>query len=76
MSSHMGPISPKETTSTHYMMLHSGLFPRLTIEVVPQGLYTIMPLKAGKHIYDGDTKTYNDDIHQNIFQSYKCINNI
>ena len=42
MSSHMGPTSPRETTTTYYMMLHWGLLSRLTTEVVPQGLYTIM----------------------------------
>ena len=36
MLSHMGPTSPRETTITHYMMLHWGLFPRLTPKVVPQ----------------------------------------
>ena len=41
MSSHMGPISPRETTITYYMMLHWGLLPRLTTEVVPQDLDTI-----------------------------------
>ena len=38
----MGPTSPRETTSIYYMMLRWGLFPRLTIGVVPQGIYTIM----------------------------------
>ena len=41
MSCHMGPTSPRETTSTYYMMLHLGLLPRLTSEVVPQDLDTI-----------------------------------
>ena len=30
--------------------------------------------KGGKHISDGSITTYNDNIHQNIFQSYKYIN--
>ena len=38
MSSHMGPTYPRETTITYYMMLHWGLLPQLTSEVVPQGL--------------------------------------
>ena len=35
MSSHIRPTSPRETTSTYYMMLHWGLCPWLTIEVAP-----------------------------------------
>ena len=34
----MGLNYPRETPSTHYMMSQWGLFPRLTMEVVPQGL--------------------------------------
>ena len=41
MSSHMGSTSPRETTNTYYMMLQWGLFPRLTMEVVPQDIDTI-----------------------------------
>ena len=41
MSSHMGPTSPRETKIKYYMMLHWGLLPRITMEVVPQGLDTI-----------------------------------
>ena len=41
LSSLIGPNSPREAPNTHYMMLHRGLFPRLTTEVVPQGLDTI-----------------------------------
>ena len=37
----IGTTSPRETPNTHYMMLHWGLLPRLTTEVVPQGLDTI-----------------------------------
>ena len=33
--------SPRETPNTHYMILHWGLLPRITTEVVPQGLDTI-----------------------------------
>ena len=33
---------PRETPKIHYMMLHWELFPRLTMEVVPQGPCTIM----------------------------------
>ena len=40
MSSHM-PTSPRETIITYYMMLHWVLLPRLTTEVVPQGIDTI-----------------------------------
>ena len=47
MSSHMGPTSPRETKITYYMMLHWGLLPRLTTEVVPQGLDTIMTSHKG-----------------------------
>ena len=36
-----GLTSPIETPNTHYMMSHWGLLPRLTMEVVPQGLDTI-----------------------------------
>ena len=36
-----GPTSPIVIPNTHYMMLLWGLFPRLTTEVVPQGLDTI-----------------------------------
>ena len=68
MSSHMGPTaSPRETTSTYYMMLHWGLFLRLTTEVVPQGLDTILTSRKGlTHIPNEGTTTYNN-IHQNIF---------
>ena len=45
------PISPRETPNTHYMMLHWGLFPRLTTKVVPQGLYTIMPSRKEVNTY-------------------------
>ena len=41
VSYHMGPTSSTKTTSTYYMMLHWGLFPRLTTDLVPQGLDTI-----------------------------------
>ena len=76
MSSHMGPTSPRDTIITYYIMLHWGLFPRLTMEVVPQGLETIYTsCKGATHIPNGGTTTYNDNIHQNIFQSYKYIKN-
>ena len=48
-------------------MLYWGLFPKLTIEVVPQGPYNNDILKRGKHISDGGTTTYNNNIRQNIF---------
>ena len=32
---------PRETPNTHYMMLHWGLLPQLTMKVVPQGIDTI-----------------------------------
>ena len=41
ISSHMGPTSPKETTSTYCMMLHRVLLPQLITSIVPQGLDTI-----------------------------------
>ena len=64
MSSHMGPTSPRETTSTYYMMLNWGLLPRLTMEVVPQDLETIYTSRKGvTHIPNGGTTTYNDNIH-------------
>ena len=47
MSSHMGPTSPRETKITYYMMLHWGLLPWLTTEVVPQGLDTIKTSRKG-----------------------------
>ena len=34
--------SLRETPKIHYMILHMILFPKLTMEVVPQGPYTIM----------------------------------
>ena len=42
-----GPTSPRETPNTHYMMLYYGLLPRLTTEVVPQGLDTIKTSHKG-----------------------------
>ena len=30
--------------------------------------------KGGKHIYDGGTTSYNDNIHQDVFQSYNYNN--
>ena len=42
-----GPTSPRETPNTPYMMLHWGLFPPLTTEVVPQGLDTIKTSRKG-----------------------------
>ena len=36
------PNWPRETPKIHYMMLHWGLFPRFTSNVVPQCLYTII----------------------------------
>ena len=75
MSSHMGPTSPTETKITYYMMLHWGLLPRLTTKVLPQGIDTIWTSCKGlTHISNGGTTTYNDNIHQNIFRSYKYIN--
>ena len=38
----VGSTSLRETPQIHDMMLHCGLFPRLTTQVVPQGPYTIM----------------------------------
>ena len=68
MSSHIKPTSPRETTIAYYMMLHWGLLPQLTTEVVPQGLDTIYKShKRVTHIPNGGTTTYNDNIHQNIF---------
>ena len=40
-SSLTGLSSPREAPNTHYMMLHLGIFPPLTMKVVPQGLNTI-----------------------------------
>ena len=37
-----GPTSPRETPKVHYIILYWGLLLRLTTEVVPQGLCTIM----------------------------------
>ena len=37
-----GPNSPIESPKIHYRMLHWGLFPSLTMKVVPQGPYTTM----------------------------------
>ena len=46
------------------------------MEAVPQGLDTIRTSRKGvTHIPNGATTTYNDNIHQNIFRSYKYINN-
>ena len=47
MSSHMGPTSPRETTIIYYMMLHWGLFPRITMEVVPKGLDIVKTSRKG-----------------------------
>ena len=41
------PTSPREIPNTHYIMLHWGLLPRLTTEVVPQGLETIKTSRKG-----------------------------
>ena len=41
MSSLIGLNSPREAPNTHYMMLHWGLLPRITMEVLCQGLDTI-----------------------------------
>ena len=38
MSSLTGPTSPREAQNTHYMMLNWGLFPQITMKVLPQGL--------------------------------------
>ena len=46
MSSHMGP-----TTSTYYMMLHWGLLPGVTTEVVPQGIDTIKTSHKEENTY-------------------------
>ena len=43
--------SPRETPNTHYMMLQWGLFPRITMEIVPQGLYTIMTSQKEENTY-------------------------
>ena len=49
MSSHMGTTSPRETKITYYMMLHWGLFPQVTMEVVPQGIDMIKTSRKGVH---------------------------
>ena len=43
--------SPIEIPNTHYMMSHWGLFTRLTIEVVPQGLDTIKTSRKEENTY-------------------------
>ena len=54
MSFHMGPTTPRETTSTYYKMLHWGLLPRLTTDIVTQGLDTIYTFrKVVTHIPNG-----------------------
>ena len=64
MSSLTRSTSPRETPNTHYMMLFWGLLSQLTMEVVPQGLDIInTSRKGGKHIPNGGTTTYNDNIH-------------
>ena len=64
----MGPTYSRENESTYYVMLHWGLFPQHRMEVVPQGLETILTSRKGvTHIPNGSTTTYNDNIHQNIF---------
>ena len=47
MSSLTGLNFPRETPNTHYMMLHRGLFPRLTTKVVTQSLDTINTYRKG-----------------------------
>ena len=49
-SSLRGMDYPRETPNTHYMMLHWGLFPRLTKEVVPKGLDTFKTSHKGVNI--------------------------
>ena len=67
-----GPTYPRETTIIYYMMLYWGLLPRLTTKVVPQGIDTIYTSHKGvTYIPNGGATTYNDNIHQNIFRSYK-----
>ena len=46
-----GPNSPRETANIHSMMLNYGLFPRLTKEVVPQGLDTIKTSRKEENTY-------------------------
>ena len=47
MSSLIGPTSPIDIANTHYMILQWVLFPRLTMEVVPQELDIIKTYQKG-----------------------------
>ena len=69
-----GMTSPRETPNTHCMMLHWGLFPRRTMEVVPQGLYTIMTSQKDLKTSVMGVQQHTMIIYtENIFQSYKYI---
>ena len=63
LSSLTGSNSPRETQNTHYIMLHWGLLPRLTMEVAPQGLYTIMTSRK-------EVNTSLMGVHQHIMIIY------
>ena len=67
MSSLTGLTSLRETPNTHYMILHWGLLPQLTMEVVPQGLDTIKKYrKEVKHIQWRYNNILNLQIHQHM----------
>ena len=51
-------ITPKEAPNTHCKMLHWGLLPRLTMEVVPQGIDTIKTPCKGVNTFPMGVQKY------------------
>ena len=64
--------SPIEAPNTHYMMLYKGLFPRLTMVVVPQGLDTIKKSYKGVRTSPMGVQQHTMIIHIRIYS--KVIN--
>ena len=46
-----GPNYPRETPNTHYMMSHLGLLPQIKMEVVLQGIDTIMTSRKEENTF-------------------------
>ena len=67
-----GSTSPIEFPKIHYMMFHWGLFPWLTAEVVPQGIYTILTSWKEENTYMMGLQQHTMIIYIRIY--YEVVN--
>ena len=73
----VGPTSPRETKKIHFIIFNWGtISPTYNKGFTSMTIYNNDISKGGKHIYDGGTTIYNDNIHQNVVQTYKYNNTL